>query len=108
MQLIGQLYAVAVGRFAYFSYAKENSELENIALCLRGIQARINPDVPLDLDIHIADSVDCGNSMTPVEILRRAVSALHEAIIHGHRFMTYDEALDTRKKNDFSLLTSLK
>ncbi|MBP1020226.1 EAL domain-containing protein, partial [Serratia fonticola] len=42
------------------------------------------------------------------EILRRAVSALHEAIIHGHRFMTYDEALDTRKKNDFSLLTSLR
>ncbi|MBP1020219.1 sensor domain-containing phosphodiesterase, partial [Serratia fonticola] len=29
LQLIGQLYAVAVGRFAYFSYAKENSELEN-------------------------------------------------------------------------------
>ncbi|WP_447887097.1 sensor domain-containing phosphodiesterase [Serratia fonticola] len=108
LQLIGQLYAVAVGRFAYFSYAKENSELENIALCLRGIQARINPDVPLDLDIHIGDSGDCDNSMTPVEILRRAVSALHEAIIHGHRFMTYDEALDTRKKNDFSLLTSLR
>lgn len=108
LQLTEQLYAVAVGRFAYFTHDKGQSDLENIALRLRGIQARINPEVPLDLDIHIGDSGCCDNAMTPGEILRRAVSALHEAISHGHRFMTYDEALDNRKKNDFSLLTGLR
>ncbi|PKE29459.1 sensor domain-containing phosphodiesterase [Rahnella sp. AA] len=108
LQLTEQLYVVAVGRFAYFTYEKENLALENIALCLRGIQAKINPEVPLDLDIHIGDSGSCDSSMTSVEILRRAVSALHEAISRGYRFMTYDEALDNQKKNDFSLLTGLR
>ncbi|MBV6817421.1 EAL domain-containing protein [Rahnella sp. PD12R] len=108
LQLTEQLYAVAVGRFAYFTHDKENSALENVARCLRGIQAKINPEVPLDLDIHIGDSGCCDNAMMPGEILRRAVSALHEAISHGHRYMTYDEVLDNRKKNDFSLLTGLR
>ena len=108
LQIPAQLYAVAVGRFAWFTTAEEGATLEDIAQRLRGIQARINPEVPLDLDIHIGDSGPCDNTMTPVEMLRRAVSALHEAISHEHRFMTFDATLDNRKKNDFSLLTGLR
>lgn len=103
-----QLYAVAVGRFAFFTYTQEEPTLDDIALSLRGTQARINPDVPLDLDIHIGDSGLCDNTETPIEILRRAVSALHEAISQKHGYMTYDHALDNRKKQDFALLTGLR
>ncbi|MFO6299053.1 sensor domain-containing phosphodiesterase [Rahnella selenatireducens] len=108
LQMSAQLYAVAVGRFAWFTHVNDGATLENISLRLRGIQARINPEVPLDLDIHIGDSGPCDKTMTPVEILRRAVSALHEAISREHRFMTFDATLDDRKKNDFSLLTGLR
>lgn len=103
-----RLYAVAVGRFAFVATAEMDSQLENILLSLQGAQAQINPDVFLDLDIHIGDSGLCDNTLTPNEILRRAVCALHEAISQGHRFCTYDNELDTRKKNDFSLLTELR
>ena len=56
----------------------------------------------------MGDSGLCDNTLTPNEILRRAISALHEAISQKHRFSTYDDALDTRKKSDFSLLTELR
>lgn len=108
LPLSGQIYAVAVGRFAFFTHMQVALTLENIALRLLGTQARINPEVPLDLDIHIGDSGLCDKTLTPNEILRRAVSALHEAISQEHRFTTYDGALDSRKKSDFSLLTGLR
>ena len=56
----------------------------------------------------MGDSGICDSALTPNEILRRAVSALHEAISQGHRFTTYNDALDIRKKRDFSLLTELR
>lgn len=108
LPLAGQLYAVAVGRFAFLTPEPTVLSLENIAQNLQGTQARIGPEVPLDLDIHMGDSGLCDSTLTPNEILRRAVSALHEAISQGHRFTTYNDALDTRKKRDFSLLTELR
>lgn len=108
LTLAGQLYAVAVGRFAFLTPEPTALSLESIAQNLQGTQARIGPEVPLDLDIHMGDSGLCDSTLTPNEILRRAVSALHEAISQGHRFTTYNDALDTRKKRDFSLLTELR
>lgn len=108
LPLSEQLYAVAVGRFAFFTHKHRALTLDNLVLHLKGIQARISPNVPLDLDIHIGDSGLCDKSLTSNEILRRAVSALHEAISQRHRFTVYDDALDTRKKIDFSLLTEVR
>ena len=108
LPLTGLLYAVAVGRFAFFTHKQKALTLENISQSLQGIQARITPEVTLDLDIHMGDSGLCDNSLTSNEILRRAVSALHEGISQGHRFTVYDDALDTSKKTDFSLLTEVR
>lgn len=108
LPMASKLYAVAVGRFAFFTPEPMALSLESIALRLQGTQARIGPDVPLDLNIHMGDSGICDSALTPNEILRRAVSALHEAISQGHRFTTYNDALDIRKKRDFSLLTELR
>ena len=88
LPMASKLYAVAVGRFAFFTPEPMALSLEGIALRLQGTQARIGPDVPLDLNIHMGDSGICDSSLTPNEILRRAVSALHEAISQGHRFTT--------------------
>lgn len=107
-QLARQLYSVAVGRFAFLVSAHQSSILDDLTVSLQGIQARMSPDVLLDLDIHLGDSGLCSQELTPIEILRRAVSALHEAISQGHRYMTYDEALDDKTKKDFTLLTDLR
>lgn len=108
LPLTGQLYTVAVGRFAFFTHKQKALTLEDISQCLQGIQARITPEVPLDLNIHIGDSGLCDNCQESNEILRRAVSALHEGISQGRRFTVYDDALDTSKKADFSLLTEVR
>jgi len=108
LPLTGLLYAVAVGRFAFFTHKQKALTLEDISQSLKGIQARITPEVPLDLDIHMGDSGLCDKSLTSNEILRRAVSALHEGISQGRRFTVYDDALDTRKKTDFILLTEVR
>jgi EAL domain-containing protein (putative c-di-GMP-specific phosphodiesterase class I)/putative methionine-R-sulfoxide reductase with GAF domain len=108
LPLEGPLYAVAVGRFAFFTHKEKTRILEDISQSLQGIQARLTPEVPLDLDIHMGDSGLCDKSLTSNEILRRAVSALHEGISQGRRFTVYDDALDSRKKTDFSLLTEVR
>lgn len=108
LPLTGLLYAVAVGRFAFFTHKQKALTLEDISQSLKGIQARITPEVPLDLDIHMGDSGLCDKSLTSNEILRRAVSALHEGISQSRRFTVYDDALDTRKKTDFILLTEVR
>ncbi|PQQ59699.1 sensor domain-containing phosphodiesterase, partial [Klebsiella pneumoniae] len=83
LPLEGPLYAVAVGRFAFFTHKEKIRTLEDISQSLQGIQARFTPEVPLDLDIHMGDSGLCDKSLTSNEILRRAVSALHEGISQG-------------------------
>lgn len=108
LPLEGPLYAVAVGRFAFFTHKEKIRTLEDISQSLQGIQARFTPEVPLDLDIHMGDSGLCDKSLTSNEILRRAVSSLHEGISQGRRFTVYDDALDSRKKTDFSLLTEVR
>lgn len=108
LPLEGPLYTVAVGRFAFFTHKEKTRTLEDISQSLQGIQARFTPEVPLDLDIHMGDSGLCDKSLTSNEILRRAVSALHEGINQGRRFTVYDDALDSRKKTDFSLLTEVR
>ncbi len=108
LPLADKLYTVAVGRFAFLIPMHMALSLESIAQRLQGTQARINPEVPIDLHIHMGDSGVCDNTLTPNEILRRAVSALHEAISQGHRLTTYNDVLDTLKKRDFSLLTELR
>lgn len=108
LPLTGQLYTVAVGRFAFFTHKQKALTLEDISQCLQGIQARVTPEVPLDLNIHIGDSGLCDKYLESNEILRRAVSALHEGISQGRRFTVYDDALDISKKADFSLLTEVR
>ncbi|MFU0889294.1 EAL domain-containing protein [Kluyvera sichuanensis] len=108
LPLTGQLYTVAVGRFAFFTHKQKALILEDISQSLQGIQAWITPEVPLDLNIHIGDSGLCDKYLESNEILRRAVSALHEGISQGRRFTVYDDALDASKKADFSLLTEVR
>lgn len=108
LPLASKLYAVAVGRFAFLTALPMTLSLEDIAQRLQGIQARMNPEVPLDLNIHMGDSGLCDNTLTPNEILRRAVSALHEAISQGLSVTNYNDELDRRKQRDFSLLTELR
>lgn len=105
---VGVLYAVTAGRFAFLLPEQMELSMENIVQSIQGIQTMINLDIPLDLNIHVGDSGLCDRTITPNEILRRAVSALHEAISQGHSFTSYNEALDIRKKRDFNLLTELR
>lgn len=108
LNLDGLLYAVAVGRFAFLLKDSESTTLEAIADTLKGTQASLNSQIPLNLDIHIGDSGAYSHELTPAEILRRAVSALHEAISQKKRFMTYDAEIDNKKRNDFQLLSELR
>ncbi|WP_122095137.1 EAL domain-containing protein [Rahnella sp. Larv3_ips] len=108
LKLDGLLYAVAVGRYAFFLKDSDTPCLQTISEKLTGTQASLNNQIPLNLDIHIGDSGEFSPQLNPAEILRRAVSALHEAISQKKRFMTYDADIDDKKRNDFQLLAELR
>lgn len=55
----------------------------------------------------MGDSGFCNKYLDSNEILRRAMSALHDVINRGYQFSIYDDVLDTKKRY-FSLLTEFR
>lgn len=108
LNVSGQLYCVATGRFAFLTEQSATLTLEVVSASLRGVEARMDSEIALNLDIHIGDSGLCTLALTPNEILRRGVSALHDSISHKRTVMAYSEEADDRKKADFLLLTALR
>ncbi|MCS6068844.1 hypothetical protein LNO81_30820 [Klebsiella variicola subsp. variicola] len=108
LPLASKLYAVAVGRFAFFNSITNDFVTGRYRAKTSGNPGQNEPGSSLDLNIHMGDSGLCDNTLTPNEILRRAVSALHEAISQGLSVANYNDELDRRKQRDFSLLTELR
>ncbi|WP_413721937.1 EAL domain-containing protein [Sodalis sp. RH24] len=98
------LYSVATGRYAVIM--DDDSPIPPAALNdhLAGLSAHINTQINIDLHISAGYVDFAPGELDPTEILRRAVSALHDAIGRKKRVMAYDAASDARQKEDFRLL----
>ncbi len=101
------LYTVATGRFALLT--TENHPLSGgcISNKLEGIRAQITDDIAVSLDVFSGmvrfTPVGCDVS----ETLRRAVSALHEAISTKQPFLEYNASVDSSHNDDFLLVNDI-
>lgn len=101
------LYTVATGRFALLT--RENSPLSAdwVAGRLEGISADLGDGIAVALSTHTGEVAFSTGSITAQEVLRRAVSALHEAIGRGVPSMRFSPASDARHTQDFTLMNDL-
>lgn len=98
------LYNVATGRYAVIMEDAGSLSPAIITERLAGLSAHISTQINIDLHITAGLVSFAPGEFDPTEILRRAVSALHDAIGQKKRVMAYEAAADAREKQDFRLL----
>ncbi|GAB3414053.1 sensor domain-containing phosphodiesterase [Erwinia aphidicola] len=101
------LYTVALGRFALLSDKPDAPSGRELSQRLGGIRAQIFDNITVDAKPYLGEV-----SFVPVdsqvsEVLRRAVSALHEAISLKQNYMAYNADSDGRRNQSFRLLNDL-
>ncbi|BCQ42422.1 sensor domain-containing phosphodiesterase (plasmid) [Erwinia rhapontici] len=103
------LYTVATGRFALLTPDDGRFTAENLNHRLHGISVQIMDNITIDLQVSTGDVSFFPGAATvsATETLRKAISALHEAIAAGTGSMSYDETNDFRRSSDFSLRNDL-
>lgn len=93
------LYTVATGRFALLTRHTSRLSAEWIAGRMEGITADLDEGLTVGLITHTGQADFTADAFTAHDILRRAVSALHDAIGRGVPSVTYSmssKVYDTR------------
>lgn len=101
------LYTIATGRFALLTRAGSPLSAEWIAERMEGINAELGDGIYLALSTRTGETTFvCGE--TPAhETLRRAISALHEAIALGMPSMRFSQTSDVQSRDDGVLMNDL-
>jgi len=101
------LYTVATGRFALLTSECSLLSAGWVANRMEGISADLGEGLSVTLNTFTG-GVDFTADKSPAqEILRRGMSALHEAIGSGVPTRTFSEAEDMRRTRDFNLMHEL-
>lgn len=101
------LYTVAVGRFALLSSNNNHTRGRELSKRLGGIRAEIFDNITIDTRPHLGEVSFVPADSQVSEVLRRAVSALHEAITLKQSYMAYNADSDGRNSQNFRLLHDL-
>lgn len=101
------LYTVATGRFAILTHESSHLNAGWVSDRLEGISADLGEGLSVALTTHTGEVEFIAGEVTAHETLRRAVSALHEAIGRGIAAMSFSEATDARHTQDFTLMHDL-
>lgn len=101
------LYTIATGRFAVLTRQDSRLSAAWVAARLEGISADMGEGLSVDLTTHTGETDFIPSRLSAHEILRRAVSALHEAICRGVPAMSFSLDSDERRTEDFTLVNDL-
>ncbi|WP_017802790.1 sensor domain-containing diguanylate cyclase [Winslowiella toletana] len=102
-----KIYTVATGRFALLTQQTSRLNADLVASRLEDISADLGEGLSVALTSRTGEAAFTAGEIPAQEVLRRAVSALHEAIGRGVSFMRYSEAADVRHTQDFTLMHEL-
>lgn len=99
-----RLYSVANGRFALLTYPESALTAERAVGRMAGIRAGLSEGLSISLTPHGGQVDFITGGVSPEERLRRAASALYEALSRGVPAMTYSESADVQHTRDFTLM----
>ncbi|WP_105679803.1 EAL domain-containing protein [Cronobacter dublinensis] len=101
------LFNVATGRYALLLKTRSQKAIRRNAATLPLVNARMLQGINIRLNIFAGEVGWQPEKTTPNEALRRAISAVHEAIWLNTRHMAFDPARDEKRNVDFQLLHDL-
>lgn len=101
------LYTVATGRFALLTRQESHLNAEWVARRMTDKNADLDDGISVALTNHTGEVGFIAGKTTPQEVLRRAMSALHEAIGCNVPSMRFSEAADARHTHDLKLMHDL-
>ncbi|ELZ9930543.1 EAL domain-containing protein [Cronobacter malonaticus] len=101
------LYNVATGRYALLLKTRNQKAIRRNAAVLPVVNARMLQGINIRLNIFAGEVAWQPEKTSPNEALRRAISALHEAIWLNKRHMVFDAKRDEKRNVDFQLLHDL-
>lgn len=101
------VYTVAVGRYAILAPASDRFTAQYVANKLHDLSVNLKNGVAMNLTIRTGEVCFAPGSLSPQESLRRAVSALHDAINKNVDAQEFDELSDARRNSDFKLMNDL-
>lgn len=101
------LYAVATGRFAVLTRADDPLTAHLTASRLQGISAYVEDDIAVELSTYAGETLFRPHTSPANEIVRQAVSALHDAIELNLPALTFDNQADNQHRDDFLLMNDL-
>lgn len=102
-----KLYTVATGRFAVLTRQDSHLSAEWVANRMQDISADLDEVISVALTTYTGEVNFEIGEVSAQEVLRRAMSALHEAIGQGVASMRFSEAADERHTRDFKLMHDL-
>lgn len=98
------IYNVATGRYALIMDDAKLIHSATLKERLAGLSTHISTQINVNLHITAGFVTFTPGEFEPAEILRRSVSALHDAISRKKRIMAYESESDDNSKRDFQLL----
>ncbi len=101
------LYTVATGRFAVLTRQDSRLSADWVAGRLEDISADLGEGISVALSTHTGEVGFTPGIIPAQEVLRRAVSALHDAIGRGVSSMHFSEDADASHTQDFTLMHEL-
>ncbi|MGJ7468696.1 EAL domain-containing protein [Kosakonia cowanii] len=101
------LYAFATGRFAVLTERNAALRLAKRVQSMHGFQATIGADININLSIHAGYVPFTPQTDSVQEVVRQAISALHEAIRENIPVLHFNQVLDEQRNTDFRLLYDL-
>ena len=101
------LYMINHGRFALLLHSDDELDGKLCSDRLRGINARLSDTITIDLHIRVGEVLFSPQTLAPLEAIRRALSALHEAIVLQSPFQLFDSESDHKRNQEFQRLNDL-
>ncbi|MEY8769312.1 EAL domain-containing protein [Erwinia sp. ACCC 02193] len=102
-----RLYTVATGRIALLTRQGSHLSAERVVEKLEGISVDLGDGLAIALTIFTGETDFIPGEVAAQEILRRAVSALHEAIARGLSSLHFVEVVNERHTQDPVLISDL-
>ncbi|MFB4358596.1 EAL domain-containing protein [Pantoea sp. BS_4] len=101
------IYTVVTGRFALLTRADSRLNASWVVDRLQGIHADMGDGLSVALTTRAGEVDFSADKLPSQEVLRRSVSALHEAAGNKIAWERFNEASDVRSTHDFKLLNDL-
>ncbi|WP_455821123.1 EAL domain-containing protein [Pseudomonas cerasi] len=102
-----RLYSISAGRYVVLSEEADQFTAASVLARLQNVTATLEQGISVDLTVSAGEACFHPSETSAQEGLRRAESALHEAVSSGGGLKIFDALTDARRNDEFRLMHDL-